>query len=127
LLGSGYETYPENIENGHFHNMFIEVIVTTGLAGLLPFVGFILGGLSRVLVASRATGEDAERSLASLDLLVISIALIVANMTGAGASHYSWDLLGFCTVAVSARSVLANARPSHAQGTSSLRFGNILK
>ncbi|MFM2289100.1 MAG: O-Antigen ligase, partial [Pseudomonadota bacterium] len=30
MLGTGYGTYPEGLEGGHFHNVFIELIVTTG-------------------------------------------------------------------------------------------------
>ena len=40
-LGTGYGTYPEGLEGGHFHNVFIELLVTTGMVGTLFYAAFL--------------------------------------------------------------------------------------
>lgn len=102
ILGSGYATYPMRITAGsHFHNMFIELAVTTGIFGVIPMlILFILITLRLIkLVLCRPNGA-VPHQLASLDALLIGTVLIVSEMTTAGAAYYSWHLIGIVVLAV---------------------------
>ena len=102
ILGSGYATYPMRIEAGsHFHNMFIELAVTTGILGLIPIL-ILFGLLTAQLVKlfSCHISEDISDHVPSLDALLIGTVLIVSEMTTAGAAYYSWQMIGIVMLAV---------------------------
>jgi len=102
ILGSGYATYPMRIEaGGHFHNMFIELAVTTGILGLIPVL-ILLGSIITRLVKlfSRYLNEAIPYQLVSLDALLLGTVLIVSEMTTAGAAYYSWQMIGIVVLAV---------------------------
>jgi hypothetical protein len=102
ILGSGYATYPMRIEAGsHFHNMFIELAVTTGILGLIPIL-ILFGLLTARLVKlfSCHISEDISDHVPSLDALLIGTVLIVSEMTTAGAAYYSWQMIGIVMLAV---------------------------
>jgi O-antigen ligase len=102
ILGSGYATYPMRIEaGGHFHNMFIELAVTTGILGLIPIlILFVFIALRLVKIFSRHPNEDIPHQLVSIDALLIGTVLIVSEMTTAGAAYYSWQMIGIVVLAV---------------------------
>lgn len=97
LLGSGYGTYPAWIgSTGHFHNMFVELLVTVGSGGLLAaliLLSLLLWHLVRLLLP-KPQGSFA-RHILVLDGLLIGTMLVLANQTTAGAAYYSWELIGF--------------------------------
>lgn len=97
LLGSGFGTYPAWIgSTGHFHNMFVELLVTVGSGGLLAaliLLSLLLWHLVRLFLP-RPQGSFARHVLV-LDGLLIGTMLVLANQTTAGAAYYSWELIGF--------------------------------
>lgn len=102
ILGSGYATYPMRIEaGGHFHNMFVELAVTTGILGLIPVL-ILLGAIVTRLVKlfSRHLNGAIPYQLVSLDALLLGTVLIVSEMTTAGAAYYSWQMIGIVVLAV---------------------------
>ena len=102
ILGSGYATYPMRIEaGGHFHNMFVELAVTTGILGLIPVL-ILLGSIVTRLVKvfSRHLNGAMPYQLVSLDALLLGTVLIVSEMTTAGAAYYSWQMIGIVVLAV---------------------------
>jgi O-antigen ligase len=114
LLGSGYATYPIQIKGGgHFHNMFIELAVTTGLLGLIPIlILFALLGTRLIkLFLSKPTGAACS-SIESLDALLIGTVVIVSEMTTAGAAYYSWQMIGIVALAVGLHSMFDNSNPN---------------
>src|SRR5205823_277708 len=102
ILGSGYATYPMRIEaGGHFHNMFIELAVTTGLLGLIPILILFTLIATRLAKLFRQHPNGAmPHQLASLDAFLIGTVLIVSEMTTAGAAYYSWQMIGIVVLAV---------------------------
>lgn len=102
ILGSGYATYPMRIgAGGHFHNMFIELAVTTGVLGLIPvLILFALIAMRLAKIFSRYPNEDTPHQLVSIDALLIGTVLIVSEMTTAGAAYYSWQMIGIVMLAV---------------------------
>ncbi len=102
FLGSGYATYPiKIIGGGHFHNMFVELVVTTGLLGLLPILIFFSLIIFRLLklFLLRLNPEPAS-CIASLDALLMGTVIIVSEMTTAGAAYYSWQMIGIVVLAI---------------------------
>jgi O-antigen ligase len=102
VFGSGYATYPMRIEaGGHFHNMFIELAVTTGILGLIPiFFLFTLIITRLVKLFSRHISGAMPDHVASLDALLIGTVVIVSEMTTTGAAYYSWQMIGIVVLAV---------------------------
>lgn len=102
LLGSGYATYPLQITAGsHFHNMFIELAVTTGVLGLIPIIilfSIIIYRMGKVIMHPLNTSK--EHQLALLDALAIGTVVVVSEMTTAGAAYYSWHMIGVIVLAV---------------------------
>ena len=95
IVGSGYGVYPKWMgSSGHFHNMFIELMVTTGLVGLIPAL-ITLAGLMWALV--RLFCLTPSRSVAHqtlvLDALIMGTTAVLSNQTTAGAAYYSWELI----------------------------------
>lgn len=103
ILGAGYGTYPVRlVGRGHFHNMFLELGVTTGILGLVPI--FILLGvigirLSRLLYSHNYDGATSH-SIILLDALQIATIVIVSQMTTAAGAYYSWQMIGIVVLAV---------------------------
>jgi O-antigen ligase len=107
ILGSGYATYPMRMEaSGHFHNMFIELAVTTGMLGLIPIL-ILLGALVTRLgkLFSRHLNGAVPQQLVSLDALLLGTVLIVSEMTTAGAAYYSWQMIGIVILAIGVRTL----------------------
>jgi len=102
LLGSGYATYPMHITGGgHFHNMFIELAVTTGLLGLIPIlILFALLGARLVKLFHNVPVNATSYPIESLDALLIGTVVIVSEVTTAGAAYYSWQMIGIVVLAV---------------------------
>ena len=102
ILGSGYATYPMRLQTGgHFHNMFIELAVTTGLLGLIPImILFAIIATRLVKLFLRNSNGAMSLQLAKLDALLIGTVLIVSEMTTAGAAYYSWQMIGIIVLAV---------------------------
>lgn len=104
ILGSGYGTYPVRlVGRGHFHNMFLELAVTTGVLGLLPI--FILFGiigmrLGRLLLRNHTYDGTISQSIELLDALLIATVVIISQMTTAAAAYYSWQMIGIVVLAV---------------------------
>ncbi len=102
ILGSGYATYPKRIEaGGHFHNMFVELAVTTGILGLIPFlILFALIAMRLVKIFLRHLNKDMPHQLVWIDAFLIGTVLIVSEMTTAGAAYYSWQMIGIVVLLV---------------------------
>jgi O-antigen ligase len=102
LFGSGYATYPMQITGGgHFHNMFIELVVTTGLLGVVPIIIlFVLLGVRLVKLFKNVPVNAASYPIESLDALLIGTVVIVSEITTAGAAYYSWQMIGIMVLAV---------------------------
>ena len=102
ILGSGYATYPMRIEAGsHFHNMFVELAVTTGILGVIPIlILFALLTARLVKLFSCHISEAMPDHVSPLDALLIGTVLIVSEMTTAGAAYYSWQMIGIVVLAV---------------------------
>lgn len=110
FLGSGYATYPMQIKGGgHFHNMFVELAVTTGLLGLIPILILfsLLAARLLKLFLLRLNGEIFS-CLESLDALLLGTVIIVSEMTTAGAAYYSWQMIGVVALTVGLHSMLDN-------------------
>lgn len=108
LLGSGYAAYPMQITAGsHFHNMFVELAVTTGLAGVVPMLIFFTlvgSGMVRLFVSVPVTPNSLP--IESLDALLIGTVMIVSEITTAGAAYYSWQMIGIVVLAIGLASPL---------------------
>lgn len=102
LLGSGYATYPMQITAGsHFHNMFIELVVTTGLLGVIPIIIlFALLSVRLIKLFKNVPVDAASYPIESLDALLIGTVVIVSEITTAGAAYYSWQMIGIVVLAV---------------------------
>jgi O-antigen ligase len=102
ILGSGYATYPMRIEAGsHFHNMFVELAVTTGILGLIPIVIlFTVLTVRLVKLFSCHISDAMPDHIPALDALLIGTVLIVSEMTTAGAAYYSWQMIGIVALAI---------------------------
>jgi len=100
LLGSGYGTYPAWIgSTGHFHNMFVELLVTVGIGGLVAalILSVLLMWFLGKLVITQPHGS-VNRHILVLDGLLLGVASMLGNQTSAGAAYYSWELIGFVVV-----------------------------
>lgn len=108
LFGSGYATYPTHITGGgHFHNMFVELAVTTGLLGLIPIlILFALLGARLVKLFQNIPVKAVSYPIDSLDALLIGTVVIVSEMTTAGAAYYSWQMIGIVVLAVGLHTLL---------------------
>jgi O-antigen ligase len=127
-LGTGYGTYPEGLEGGHFHNVFIELLVTTGIVGALSYVAFLVTMIAttRRSIGRMNTQVVAERIIAT-DLVTIPAIIIVANGATAGAAYYSWDLLGLMSVAVASSALMVRRGKVSNQRVAQVPFGNLLR
>ncbi len=128
LLGTGYGTYPKGLEGGHFHNVFIELLVTTGLVGTGAYVVFLV---TLIVTIKKSIGRTDPRVIAerisAADLVTIPTVIIVANGATAGAAYYSWDLLGLMSVAVSSSLLIARRRSGGAKPMPKMQFSNLLR
>ncbi|UVT14501.1 MAG: O-antigen ligase family protein [Nitrospira sp.] len=119
LLGSGYATYPMQLTAGsHFHNMFIELAVTTGLLGLAPIlILFLLLSTRLVTLFRKAPASAGAHSIVSTDALLIGTVVIVSEITTAGAAYYSWQMIGVVALSVGLYSTLdaADEAEAHSQ------------
>jgi O-antigen ligase len=127
-LGTGYGTYPEGLEGGHFHNVFIELLVTTGIVGTVSYAAFLatLIAATRRSIARTNPQVVAERIIAS-DLVTIPAVIIVANGATAGAAYYSWDLLGLVSVAVACSLLIVRTGIGREPGAAQKPFSNLLR
>ena len=117
ILGSGYATYPMRIEAGsHFHNMFVELAVTTGILGLIPILILFAVLIARLIKLFSCHISDAMPDhVPSLDALLIGTVLIVSEMTTAGAAYYSWQMIGIVVLAVGLYT-MPNAQETRSNG-----------
>jgi len=132
VLGTGYGTYPEGLEGGHFHNVFIELLVTTGIVGTAAYAAFLV---TLIATTGKSIGRTnpqvvAERVIAA-DLVTIPAVIIVANGATAGAAYYSWDLLGLVSVAVASSLLMSSRNKSTDTGggerVAQMPFSNLLR
>lgn len=103
VYGSGYASYPVQIirGQGHFHNMFIELVVTTGLLGLLPMlVLFAQIGNRLVKLFLLDLDNIGTNPLGAIDALLIGCVVLASEATTAGAAYYSWEMIGVIVVTV---------------------------
>lgn len=127
-LGTGYGTYPEGLEGGHFHNVFIELLVTTGLLGVVSYGAFLVGLIAVTKKSiGRAKLEDVTDRIIATDLVTIPTVIIVANGATASAAYYSWDLLGLVSVAVAASLLIVRKSTARVQRAGRLPFSNLLR
>ena len=128
FLGTGYGTYPAGLEGGHFHNVFIELLVTTGALGTLSYLVFLVTSMA---TAKKAIGRASSRAVAdrivAADLVTIPAVIIVANGATAGAAYYSWDLLGLVSVAVAASLLKTSTVRAIVPQDAQPRFFNLLR
>ncbi len=128
FFGTGYGTYPEGLQGGHFHNVIIELLVTTGTVGTVAYAAFLLAMISAIKGAIRRTSRNAAAErISAADLVTIPIIIITANGATSGAAHYSWDLLGLISVAVSASALLSRQGIASEQRQLQMRFSNLLR
>jgi O-antigen ligase len=127
-LGTGYGTYPAGLEGGHFHNVFIELLVTTGIVGTVSYAAFLatLIAATRRSIARTNPQVVAERIIAA-DLVTIPAVIIVANGATAGAAYYSWDLLGLVSVAVACSLLIVRTGIGREPGAAKKPFSNLLR
>jgi O-antigen ligase len=127
-LGTGYGTYPKGLEGGHFHNVFIELLVTTGLAGTVSYAAFLvaLAAATRKSIGRTNPKVATERIIAA-DLVTIPAVIIAANGATAGAAYYSWDLLGLMSVAVTAGLLMRRRGTVSNQRVVQRQFSNLLR
>jgi O-antigen ligase len=128
FLGTGYGTYPDGLEGGHFHNVFIELLVTTGIMGTVSYVAFLV---TLIATARKSIGRTnpqlaAERIIAA-DLVTIPAIIIVANGATAGAAYYSWDLLGLVSVAVASSLLMVRRDNGGEERAARMPFSNLLR
>jgi O-antigen ligase len=128
FLGTGYGTYPEGVEGGHFHNVFIELLVTTGTFGVVSYAAFLVAMFAntRTWIRTANVNEAGERIIAA-DLVTIPAVIIVSNGASAGAAYFSWDLLGLMSVAVSSSVLFARSHAGGAVPAAQMPFGNLLR
>jgi O-antigen ligase len=129
-LGTGYGTYPEGLEGGHFHNVFIELLVTTGIVGTLCYLAFLFVLAAAVKQSvGRTNLKNAVERITAADLVTIPVVIIVANGATAGAAYYSWDLLGLVSVAVTSAVLLVRRRgpESTSPAIKQMPFSNLLR
>jgi O-antigen ligase len=127
-LGTGYGTYPEGLEGGHFHNVFIELLVTTGMLGVFSYFAFLiaLGARIRKSIGRMTLGLVPDRITAA-DLVTIPIVILVANGATASAAYYSWDLLGLVSVAVSSSLLVVRRNVVSERRAAQAPFNNLLR
>jgi O-antigen ligase len=127
-LGTGYGTYPEGLEGGHFHNVFIELLVTTGMLGTVGYVAFLVALIAAIKKAIGRTNPQAvAERISAADLVTIPAVIIAANGATAGAAYYSWDLLGLMSVAVAASLFLARRGIGCERPALQMPFSNLLR
>jgi len=127
LLGTGYGTYPEGVEGGHFHNVFIELLVTTGTVGLGGYVAFLVTMFANTRKwIGRANVKAVGERIISADLVTIPVVIIVANGASAGAAYFSWDLLGLMSVAVSSSVLMVRKDAGGGVPAARMPFSNLL-
>jgi O-antigen ligase len=128
FLGTGYGTYPEGVEGGHFHNVFIELLVTTGTVGVVSYVAFLVTMIAstRRWIRRANVKVVAERIIAA-DLVTIPVVIIVSNGASAGAAYFSWDLLGLMSVAVSSSVLMVRKNTGAAVPAAQMPFSNLLR
>jgi O-antigen ligase len=128
FLGTGYGTYPEGLQGGHFHNVIIELLVTTGAVGTFAYIAFLLTLIAVIKGAIRRTNRNAATErISAADLVTIPIIIITANGATSGAAHYSWDLLGLVSVAVSANTFMSKQGIANERRSAQMRFSNLLR
>lgn len=112
FLGSGYATYPMQIKGGgHFHNMFVELAVTTGILGLVPILMLFSLLVARLVKLFLFSPNDETLScVQSLDALLLGIVIIVSELTTAGAAYYSWQMIGVVVLTVGIHGMLENLK-----------------
>jgi O-antigen ligase len=127
-LGTGYGTYPEGLEGGHFHNVFIELLVTTGMVGTVCYVAFLVTLIATTRRAIGRTNQQvAAERIGAADLVTIPAVIIVANGATAGAAYYSWDLLGLVSVAVASSTLMGRRTAAGEQRAARAPFSNLLR
>jgi O-antigen ligase len=130
LLGTGYGTYPAGME-GHFHNLFIELLVTTGMVGLVGYIAFLVALITLTRRSIRqANPQVVADRIMTTDLATILTVILVANGAAATAAYYSWDLLGLVSVGVAASLLMVRrsaGSEEHAAHAAQIRFSNLLR
>jgi O-antigen ligase len=127
-LGTGYGTYPEGLEGGHFHNVFIELLVTTGMVGAVSYILFLLTMIAAIRRSiGRTNPQLAADRIAAADLVTIPAVIIAANGATAGAAYYSWDLLGLVSVAVAASALMPKSRARTREHPVKTAYSNLLR
>jgi O-antigen ligase len=127
-LGTGYGTYPEGLEGGHFHNVFIELLVTTGLAGTASYLAFLVALTVTIAksIARTSLQVTADR-ISAADLVAIPSVIVAANGATAGGAYYSWDLLGLVSVAVASSLFMVRRAVLSRQRAQRPTFNNLLR
>jgi O-antigen ligase len=127
-LGTGYGTYPEGLEGGHFHNVLVELLVTTGTLGTLCYIAFIVTLIVTIRRAiARINRQVVAERIAAADLVTIPAVIIAANGATAGAAYYSWDLLGLVSAAVAASVLAATGDMRAPERRARATFGNLMR
>jgi O-antigen ligase len=127
-FGTGYGTYPEGLEGGHFHNVLIELLVTTGVVGTIVYFSFLSTLLVTVVKSIGRTNQRlAAERITAADLVTIPSVIVVANCATASAAYYSWDLLGLVSVAVAASTLVAGKVTAGDRHAPPMRFSNLLR
>lgn len=128
FLGTGYGTYPQGLEGGHFHNVLIELLVTTGIFGIVTYAAFLL---TLVVAIKKSIGRSNRQAISeritAADLVTIPSVILVANGATAGAAYYSWDLLGLTSAAIVSAAYLARRAVASEQRGAPIPFSNLLR
>lgn len=99
-IGSGYGTYPGwfyNDVHGHFHNWVVESLVTLGIVGTIPVVVLLLVVVKGVMQTVLGFGRMREgQHLLAADLIVVGVAIVLANQTSSAAAYYSSHMIALC-------------------------------